>query len=263
MKGISISTCFDYQIPIEQQFQMLKNVGFDCVSIGGNYAHSGILEKSGIHKIKALCKEYQLGIDTIHGYAMDKADNLDINEKLAIAAEILGVPTIVLHCSSFTFHPDTYNRRKTGIMDKLPEFQTLAKEHSIKFAFENVLPGVATDFMEDILNHSEPEYFGFCYDSAHDQIDGPRSFDLLSKYAGRLFSVHISDRIKEMVDHVTPGEGFIDFQSIVDILKHHSYDFPLLMEVMTMHSQYKSTEEFLKITYFKAQELLNGILTSR
>lgn len=143
MKGISIATCFDYQIPIEQQFQMIKNIGFDCISIGGKYAHSGILEKAGIDKIKALCKEYQLGIDTIHGYAMDKADTLDINEKLAVAAEILGVPTIVLHCSSFTFN------------------------------------------------------------------------------------------------------------------------FPLLMEVMSMHSQYKNTEEFLQITYSKAQGILNEILTGK
>ena len=259
MNGISISTCFDYQIPIDVQFQMIKKAGFDYVSIGSNYDHSGILEKTGIHKIKELCKEYQLGIDTIHGYAMDKSDTLNINEKLSVAAEMLNVPTIVLHCSAFTFNPDTYNQRKADVMNKLPDFQNLAKQHGIKFAFENVLPGVATDFMEDILNYSEPKYFGFCYDSAHNQIDGPRSFDLLSKHSDRLCAVHISDRIKEMVDHVTPGEGFINFQAIVDILKPHSYSFPLLMEVMTTHSQYKDTDKFLQITYSKAKELLNEI----
>ena len=62
----------------------------------------------------------------------------------------------------------------------------------------------------------------------------------------RLIAVHISDRIKEFMDHVVPGEGFIDFDAIAEVLQKVGYERPLLMEVEMTHSKYKDVEVFLR-----------------
>lgn len=259
MKGISISTCFNYNIDLQEQLLLIQKAGFTHFSVGGNHEHSSILENDGICKIKALMAEYDLSIDTIHGYAMDKPDAIEINRKIVNAANRLHVPIVVLHCSSFAFHPSSLEVRKKDIAAKLSFYEALAKENGICFALENLMPGIPTDFMEQILMNSNPEYFGFCYDSAHDQIDGPRPFTLLDKLSDRLKAVHLSDRIKEFVDHVTPGEGFIDFKEISTRLHLLQPKFPLLMEVMMTHSQYNDPKEFLSVTYSEAKKLYDRI----
>lgn len=135
----------------------------------------------------------------------------------------------------------------------------MARGSGVRFALENVLPGVATDFIEEIINETDPAYFGFCYDSSHDQVGGPHSFGLLDRLSGRLIAVHISDRIREFVDHVIPGEGFIDFDHMCSLLRQASIDFPLLMELMTTHSRYKEPQVFLAAAYEEAAKLYDRI----
>lgn len=259
MMGISISTCFDYNISFKNQLKLIHKAGFTHFSIGSDYSHSGILEHKNYSEIRALSEANNLSIDTIHGYALNKTDTVEINKKLAEAAYVLNVPVIVLHCSSFAINPATLDERKRDINAKLLMFENLAKTYNVAFAFENVLPGAATDLTEFAVNNSDPEYFGFCYDSSHDQIDGPRSFDLLKRNVSRLKAVHISDRICEFVDHIIPGEGFIDFDEITTIIHSANPNFPLLMEVSIEHSKYKNAEEFLSVTYKQARKLYDNI----
>lgn len=260
MNGISISTCFDYDISFRNQLELIHKTGFSHFSIGSNYNHSGILYSKNYNEIKSLSAANHLLIDTIHGCALDSDDTIGVNQKLAEAAFALNVPVIVLHCSSFAINPNTLEERKKDIIAKLPIFEDFAKTYNITFAFENVLPGAATGLMEFAVNNSDPNYFGFCYDSSHDQIDGPLSFDLLKRNISRLKAVHISDRIREFVDHVTPGEGFIDFDEIAKIIHSTNPTFPLLMEVMTENSKYKNIDEFLSVTYTEALKLNNRII---
>lgn len=44
---ISISTCFDYGIPIEQQIPLIAKAGFSYVSLGENKEHSRLMSKEG------------------------------------------------------------------------------------------------------------------------------------------------------------------------------------------------------------------------
>lgn len=255
MDFVSLSTSFDYNIPIALQIGMIKNNGFTHISFGGNYDHSGIIDNNKIINVIKLLDDNDLGVDTIHGYILDKPDSLEINKKIVNSSIILKVPIIVLHCSSFIIKNDTFEDRKKDIMKKIPVLKSWYEKYGVKFAFENLMPGITTDLTRFVLDVTDQNIFGFCYDSSHDQIDGPNSFDLLMDYKERLFTVHISDRIKEFVDHVIPGEGFIDFNSICKIIGESKYDSPLLMEVMMEHSKYKDKNVFLNKAYENAKEI--------
>jgi sugar phosphate isomerase/epimerase len=116
----------------------------------------------------------------------------------------------------------------------------------VRFALENVLPGPATDLVVRVLDRLDPAVFGACYDSSHDQIGGPRPFSLLEQWRERLIAVQLSDRVREFVDHVLPGEGFIDWPGLSRALRRTVFGGPLLLEVATTHSAEKDPAQFLR-----------------
>lgn len=250
MAQTSVSTTFDYSIPLEKQLPMIRKAGFSHVSFGMNYAHSGLLEEENWKRLREQINENGLSVDTIHGYDLDREDSIEVNAKLARAAKFFGAPVVVIHCTVFWFEDDEYEEKFRIVSGRIKEMEKIAKETGIRFAFENMVPGKPTDLCVEMVKMADPQYIGFCYDSSHDQIDGPRPMDLLSEMKDRVIAVHLSDRIREFVDHVIPGEGFVHFDEILPLLKESSFRGPILMEVGVENSRYKDAEELLA----KAQE---------
>lgn len=81
------------------------------------------------------------------------------------------------------------------------------------------------------------------------QMTQQRKMCWLHDMKDHLFAVHLSDRIKEFVDHVIPSEGFVEWYDLCRMLKESNMSFPLLLEVMTTHSSEKEPEKFLKLAY--------------
>ncbi len=46
MAQISISTTFDYKVPLSEQLPMIRKAGFTHVSFGMDYSHSGLLREA-------------------------------------------------------------------------------------------------------------------------------------------------------------------------------------------------------------------------
>lgn len=258
-RQISISTCFNYEIPIEEQLKLISAQGFNHISIGGNIEHSDIFNEIGKEKLKTLLENYSLEVDTVHGCRIDLQDSF---EKLSLTAKVaseLEAQTVVFHCSQFYIEKSDIDEKVKRALEVCEMLEKSAQKYNIKFALENLHPEAATDVVKIVLPKLNRKYFGLCYDSSHDQVDGPRPFDLLEVFKDRLFAIHISDRIKEFVDHVIPGEGFIDFDSICNILKGSDYNKPLLLELMTLHSKEKEPRRFLEQAYYSGVGLYDKI----
>lgn len=259
-KNISISSCFDYDIPLEEQMKYISKVGFTHISLGSNLEHSKLFEQGRVEQIKMLLSENRLSIDTIHfSQSLATEDWQQVMEKTMQIANELNCPVIVAHCISFMGKEIQSNDDIEKLKDSIIDLTELCKKYNVKVALENLCPGKATDVLEQMLEVADKNYIGFCYDSSHDQVDGPRPMQLLEKWKHRLIAVHISDRIKPFTDHVTIGEGFIHFDEMIEILRTIDFDFPFLMEVMKTYSQYKDTEEFLEKTYVGAYDLVSKI----
>lgn len=257
---ISISSCFDYDIPLEEQMKYISKTGFTHISLGSNLKHSKIFEKGRIEQIKNSLAENNLSIDTIHfSKSLSTEDWQPVMEKTMQIAKELNFPVVVAHCTSFMGNEIQCNDDIEKLKDSINDLTELCKKYNVKVALENLCPGKSTDVLEQMLEVADENYIGFCYDSSHDQVDGPRSMSLLERWKHRLIAVHISDRIKPFTDHVTIGEGFIHFDEMVELLRTTNFDFPFLMEVMKTHSQYKDTEEFLEKTYAGAFDIISKI----
>ena len=257
-ESLSISTCFDYNIPIESQIPLIAEAGFTHVSLGSNRSHFDYLSKDARQKFTELLNQYSLNIDTIHG---PDADNTSIEEfkGIAEASVEFKAPVVVLHGSPFGFDKDELDSRFLELKKLCREIDVISQNTGITFALENVLPGPATELIRMILLEIDSKYIGFCYDSSHDQIEGPHSFELLEELKRKLVAVHLSDRVKEFVDHVIPWEGFIDWDELCRILKGSNLTFPLLLEVMTTHSAEKDPVKFLTLAYERGCRLYDKI----
>jgi sugar phosphate isomerase/epimerase len=252
---VSIATFFDYAVPIEEQLPLVAEAGFSHLSLGGKEPHSDHLSVTGRQRLKKLLQQYNLSIDTIHGTQADKPDSAERLTAVAISARDLSVPVVVMHASSWDFPAEQLPERLEAVLKMCSVLERVAEDTGVLFAIENVMPGPATDIVPQALNWLNPKYFGFCYDSSHDQIGGPKPFDLLESLKERLIAVHLSDRIREFVDHVPPGEGFIDWTSLTAILRTAPFTGPLLFEIATEHSIEKDPKCFLKLAYERACQI--------
>lgn len=258
-RKISISTTFDYSIHIEQQIQLIAKSGFNYISLGAKEEHSKFMSRENRKNLKSLLRQFSMSIDTIHGCSADLPNSIEMLSATAESCVELGCPIIVFHPVSFEIKEYEVNSKLDNLFKVCDELRYISKHTGIIFALENVHPGSATDVLRKALPELDSTYFGFCYDSSHDQIDGPRPFDLLEQFKDRIVTLHISDRIKEFVDHVIPGEGFIEWKSICNILKEANYNKPLLLEVMTSNSKEKEVNAFLELAYNSACKLYDDI----
>jgi len=249
---ISISTCFDYSIPLEIQIPLISRAGFTYVSLGQDEEHSGLLEKRRRENLKLLLKMYNLTIDTVHGISLCYPDSVKRLKNIIEASVDLRVPVVIAHPVPFDIGKSDSDETLSKIIKSVNGLEPVLKETGIKIAIENVLPGPSTELAIQALIQADPEYFGFCYDSSHDQVDGPRLFTLLDSLKDRVIAVHLSDRIREFIDHVPPGEGFIDWRELTSLLKKTVFKGPLLFEVMVEHTSVKEPEQFLRLVYEKA-----------
>jgi sugar phosphate isomerase/epimerase len=253
--SVSIATSFDYAVPLDLQLPLIAEAGFTHFSLGANAAHSNYLTPDGQRHLKALAAQHGLAIDTIHGPRTDRPDGPAALSRAVSAAAELGVPVLVVHGGPFDF-------REAELADRLDQLvhtcedlaPALAKSH-VRLALENVLPGPATELIRRALDRLDPLWFGFCYDSSHDQIGGPNAMHLLAQLRHRLIAVQLSDRIGDFVDHLIPGEGFIHFKEVCAELTEARYDSPLLLEVSTTHSAVKEPREFLRLAHRQAIQL--------
>jgi sugar phosphate isomerase/epimerase len=243
--GLSISTAFDYALRIEEQLPLIAAAGFSHVSLGARLAHFNYLDAGERSQLKALLQTHHLRIDTLHGPRADQAQSAAQLTEVAYAAADLGARVVVCHATEFD--PGTQELAATiqRVLYTCAALQPVVRATRVTFALENVMPGPASAVVQTALAQLPPESFGFCYDSAHDQIDGPRPFDLLDDLKGRVMAVHLSDRVRAFEDHVPPGDGFIDWPALAAHLRVTPFAGPWLFEVMTLHAANKEPRAFL------------------
>lgn len=67
--SVSVSSCFDYNIPLEEQMRYVSRAGFTHISLGSDLNHSKFLEPNSTDLIKKFLRENNLKIDTIHFFS--------------------------------------------------------------------------------------------------------------------------------------------------------------------------------------------------
>lgn len=261
-RQLSISTSLDYALPLEVQVPLIAEAGFTHCSLGEHVDHSGYPEPQRRQQLRHLLDAHGLQLDTLHGPRLDGERSGDLLIAIEAAAD-LGAPVVVAHAGPFDFPAAELPARLETVQRRCSEVTPVLEQTGIVLALENVMPGPATDLVRLALPEQDPHCFAFCYDSAHDQIDGPRPFTLLDELGDRLQAVHLSDRVRAFVDHVPPGDGWIDWETLTAALRATPFAGPLLFEVMVIHATEKVPGRLLRLTYERGSALSDQVFAGR
>lgn len=231
--------------------------------MGARPEHSGYLEAERRLELKERMAGVGLVIDTIHAGPLHHPGGLEQAAATLSAAAELGASSVVAHVGPFNCAADELDKRLILVLSVCNALVPVIVANGVPFALENVMPGPATHLTRRALFELDPSAFGLCYDSSHDQIDGPRAFDLIDEFRNRIFAVHLSDRIKAHVDHVIPGEGFVAWDDMCQKLAIANYIGPILMEVMMTHSRFHAPDDFLHKAHSAARKTWEAIRSGR
>ena len=108
----------------------------------------------------------------------------------------------------------------------LRSIDRISSEYGVRIAVENMpaFPFMLGRTAEDLKELIGETNLGFCLDIGHanttDQIN-----ELIKEFRDRLINVHIHDNHGEHDEHLTLGEGNIDFKKVIDSLKGYTGNY--------------------------------------
>ena len=207
--------------------------------------------------MRNLLRDCNLNMDTIHGKPLHLPRADSTLAATVESAAFLDVPIVVVHAGPFVLKPTEIHEYLEVALATCEALTSILRDNGVKLALENVHPGPATDLVRRALYSLPRDVFGFCYDSSHDQMGGPRPFTLLEDMSDRLLALHLSDRVRAYVDHAIPGDGFIDWENLCRLIRNTDYGGPVTLEVLTKHSRVKERKEFVRLAFEQAARLYN------
>lgn len=249
---LAIGTCFDYSIPIDDQLPQVSKTSFRTISLGGSAEHSGYLTAAGRFRLAALAHEHGLTIESLHvPYGAKHDISYSDSERrmasvcrvaLAMAAAVeLGASTAILHLQSWPTEPARQD--VDSLLRSLEALVETAEIMKLRLAAENLPGESANRFLRRALAEFQSDYFGFCYDSSHDQLGPEPPYKILEDFADRLFAVHLSDNDARDDRHWIPFTGVVDWEKVCYMLHQARFAHPLLLEVE--NNDHTPTDEFL------------------
>ena len=145
----------------------------------------------------------------------------------AETAASLGIELITIH-PGLTSMSVPYMEEKAMEKAKrsLSSIDRISSQYGVTIAVENMpsfpfMLGHTAEEMNELIGSTN---LGFCLDIGHGNTTG-QTDKLIKTFRDRLVNIHIHDNHGEMDEHLTLGEGDIDFKSIISSLKGYTGNY--------------------------------------
>ncbi len=158
----------------------------------------------------------------------------------AVAANRLDIRTM-------TVHPGLASMAVNGLEDRATEraklamrfFDKVSKEYGVTMAIENmpVMPFFLGRTAASLAEIVEGTDLGICFDIGHANTAGQID-EMVSTFGDRIVNVHIHDNNGSKDEHLTIGDGNIDFGHVLGLLKHYGGNY--VIESRTLESAEES-----------------------
>lgn len=147
-------------------------------------------------------------------------------------------------------------------IEVLKSFTQLASDSSITVALHNHLRTCFENESQIKYALQEINKLNLCFDTAHAKAAGIDIENFLRSYHSRIALIHFKDlrenlpksKVSFRRDFVNIGEGIINFENIVNILKEINYSGHIMLEIEALNG--KSPDELAKEGYMRLTRLL-------
>jgi sugar phosphate isomerase/epimerase len=244
----------DRQMTVEQYIKRCAELGCGGLSIETCFVPR--FDKQYLSEIKGLLDEYKLDRVWAWGHpdGLERGKNQKAYEEMIAQienAKAIGAKVMRTVGSSLMFRFEPHGPQIERLSKMYSEAVKIAKKHDIKLATENHIDFTADEMLELLTNVNSP-YLGINFDTGNflrlldDPIEGMR------KLAKHVLATHVKDlKPQKGVSprewyffSCTPvGEGLVDNQALVNLLKQVDYQGVLAVEIDFLHPDYNNDED--------------------
>lgn len=243
-----------------QAREMMDKYGLKTKAL---HASKGSGEAGRAHMDRHARKDYTSTIE------YNRRAGVELIKNRVEFAHVLGTTEIVLHLclpyEEFIEHPESREVFYGQVYKSLDELQPYCLERNVRICFEDLYgPSLEMqiDQYERLFTRYPAEYVGLCLDTGHTNLiwgkDAVEKF--VDRYKDRLYAIHAHDnfgwecRENRGDAHKLPGEGNIDWESLMKALRKSAYRGPWVLEVNKPAGE--DTDAYLKRAYEAGQKYM-------
>ena len=257
---LSIYSWFGYVMPLPARLKMIKENGFQAVTLWWE-------DEKGFKKesMPEIVRKNGLTLENIHlpYQGCNRLWSEKREERTALMENYLSsledcasfeIPLMIIHATEGDLLPE-----ETGYgLEAMGQLVERAEELEVGIALEN------TRLVEPLLlllDSLQSPQLGLCYDSSHARLT-VGELELLEDYSHRLMATHLSDNDGLKDRHWLPGEGEICWPRLINQLTESEPDFLTLEAFPGKHQFPDNPEGFLSLAYERGAYLQELILES-
>jgi sugar phosphate isomerase/epimerase len=243
--GISTG-CF-YKINILHALPMVRDGGFNTIEVCSFPAHLDYHNAQHVEQAAALMDRLGMDANSFHAPFADRIDisSPDPAQRAASVREVIAAcnAAATLRACYVVLHPGPeregrpppgeWYQRMHHAADSLNEVAAHCRHTGLVLLLENMLPHLMFGHISDmmfLLGAIRETNVGTCLDTGHAFL----SKDLrtvVHKLSGHLRMLHVNDNLGDRDSHLSPGEGAIDWISLIRQLREWSFHGPLILEL--------------------------------
>lgn len=178
-----------YPCDVKTQLRAIRDAGFDTVAL--SYDETPLAEQA------ACARELGLAIDNVHLSCDGMSDiwydtprGEAIYERLCRELRELGELGIGIGVVHATYGPNAIPEEQLPVgLARFRKAVALGRACGVRLAIENTRVARPVTYL---LDNIRDDFFGFCWDSGHENFCSPE-IDFLSSYGDRLIAMHLHD----------------------------------------------------------------------
>jgi sugar phosphate isomerase/epimerase len=172
------------------------------------------------------------GAPPINITATDRAHRIEAMDEIKRALEIAEqIPFRFLVQHMGTPNESFSEKKFEAAMTSIEHLRAFAKPLGVRILLENIPNELSTpDKLVDLIHQAHFDDVGVCFDFGHAHIMSsvPEAFEILRNYVK---SSHVHDNSKDKDSHLWPGQGTIDWEQAMELLRSAPQTPPLLLEL--------------------------------
>jgi sugar phosphate isomerase/epimerase len=251
--------------PVERYFPLARRrsvswLEFSCQN-PVNFPQT--FDRARIRRVRALIERSGIRCGLHSASFVNTAEIMPTVRKAALAhlreyvdlTAALGCEYLVVHCGfHFSAYLDTVHRALYETMARAVEY---GEKRRVPLVIENMnqLPGdsefqylgVRVDEFQRLFERIRSPYLGLALDVAHCELLPGGTPPFVRAFPERIHSAQLSDNRGRVDEHMTIGEGTIDFRRVLGALERIRFAGPLIIELFDVPKKLRSHRRLLAL----------------
>jgi sugar phosphate isomerase/epimerase len=251
--------------PVERYFPLARRQGvswleFSCQN-PVNFPQT--FDRARVRRVRALVERSGVRCGLHSASFVNTAEIMPTVRKAAAAhlreyvdlTAALGCEYLVVHCGfHFSVYLDTVRKALYETMARSVEY---GEKRRIPLVIENMnqLPGdsefqylgVRIDEFQRLFDRIRSPYLGLALDVAHCELLPGGTPPFVRAFPDRIHSAQLSDNRGRVDEHMTIGEGTIDFRRVLGALRRIKFTGPLIIELFDVPKKLRSHRRLLAL----------------